>query len=426
MNRVETPVEELESRNEGLNANHDGSDDANGENASSGGGTKWLLIVAVLGVVALGAAIYFGIRARAAEETRLTTVTERAAIPSVLVVHPAGDSKTQEIALPGNVQAFIDTPIYARTSGYLKQWYADIGAHVRQGQLLATIETPEVDQQLDQARADLKTAEANAQLAKTTAVRWQNLLKTNSVSKQETDQAVSDAAAKQATVDAQLANVHRLEQLQSFEKIYAPFDGVITARNTDIGALIAAGANTTPQELFHLAAIRKLRVFVAVPEIDASAARDGATEPVTFDEYPGQVFQGTIVRNSSAINSATRTLNVEVDIDNASGKIMPGAYAFVHFRLSSEKEATKSALASESLVIPANTLLFRAEGLRVAVVRNGKAELVPIQIGRDYGSSVEVIAGLQPADEVIVNPADSIESGMRVQIASDPQEGNAQ
>ena len=420
---VETAEEKMTNADDGPELN----DSDSGEERGTGrGSSRWMLIVAVVVALALGAAIYSGIHARAAEKTRLTAATDQAAIPTVQVVRPVGTSGSQEIALPGNVQAFNDTPIYARTSGYLKSWYVDIGAHVKQGQLLATIETPEVDQQLDQAKADLVTAQANAQMAKVTAVRWQNLLKSNSVSKQETDQAVSDESAKQATVDSQQANVHRLEQLQSFEKVYAPFDGVITARNTDIGDLIAAGANTAPQELFHLAAIRRLRVFVPVPEIDAEAARDGAKEAVTFDEYPGQQFEGTVVRNSDSIDPQTRTLNVEVDIDNTSGKIMPGAYAFVHFNLSSQKSASQRDAEAESLTVPANTLLFRAEGLRAAVVRDGKALLIPVQIGRDYGSTVEIISGLQPSDEVIVNPSDSLESGMRVQIASAQQEGSAQ
>ncbi len=221
-------------------------------------------------------------------------------------------------------------PIYARSNGYLKHWYVDIGTHVTQGQLLADIETPEIDQQLEQARADLKNAQANEQLAAVTATRWQNLLKTNSVSQQETDQAVSDLAAKQAAVDSMTANVHRLEQLQSFEKIYAPFSGVITARNTDIGALINAGAGGTPQELFHMAAVNRLRVFVAVPEVDAATAQNGAKATLTLDEFPGEVFQGIIVRNSDSIDLASRTLNVEVDVDNPAGRIKAGAYAFVH------------------------------------------------------------------------------------------------
>jgi RND family efflux transporter MFP subunit len=255
-----------------------------------------------------------------------------------------------------------------------------IGAHVAQGQLLAEIETPEVDQQLEQARADLKNAQANEQLAQITAARWQNLLKTNSVSKQETDQAVSDLSARQASVVSMTANMHRLEQLQSFEKVYAPFAGVITARNTDIGALINAGAGGVPQELFHMAAVNKLRVYVAVPEVDSQAAQTGAKATITLDEFPGEIFPGTIVRNSDSIDLASRTLNVEVDDDNAESRIKTGAYVFVHL-----KNAQPSQASSHSLTIPANTLLFRSEGVRVGVVRNGRAELVPIMIGRDLG-----------------------------------------
>jgi RND family efflux transporter MFP subunit len=324
-------------------------------------------------------------------------------------VQPTSNTAGKEIVLPGNTQPFNDTPIYARTNGYLKRWYVDIGAHVAQGQLLADIDTPEVDQQLEQARADLKNAQANEQLAQITAARWQNLLKTNSVSKQETDQAVSDLSARQATVDSMAANVHRLEQLQSFEKVYAPFAGVITARNTDIGALINAGAGGVPQELFHMAAVNRLRVYVAVPEVDSLAAQNGARATLTLDEFPGETFQGTIVRNSDSIDLASRTLNVEVDVDNAQGRIRTGAYVFVHLKVPEHSSA-------QSITIPANTLLFRSEGLRVGVVRNGRAELVPITIGRDYGATVEVVTGLQPTDQVIVNPSDSLTSGAPVQV----------
>ncbi len=317
------------------------------------------------------------------------------------------------MSLPGTTEAFIDTPIFARTNGYLKQWYFDIGAHVQQGQLLAVIETPELDQQLDQAQANLKTAQANERLAEITATRWQNLLKTDSVSKQETDQAVQDLSARQATVDSMTADVQRLEQLQSYEKVYAPFSGVITARNTDIGALINAGAGGAPQELFHMAAINRLRIFVAVPEVDAEAAQNGAKATLTLDEFPGETFQGTIVRNSDAIDLNSRTLNVEVDIDNRDGRIRPGAYVFVHLKI-----PDKSKNAAASLTIPANTLLFRSEGLRVGVVRGDQAELVPITIGRDYGSTVEVINGLKPMDQVIVNPSDSLTTGTPVRIAA--------
>jgi RND family efflux transporter MFP subunit len=372
----------------------------------------WVLIVVLVAVFVLGAVVYSGIHARAAAEGDLAQRTEQAAIPAVNVVFPKANSSAEEIVLPGNTQAFNDTPIYARTNGYLKRWYVDIGTRVKQGQLLAEIETPEVDQQLLQARADLKTSQANVELARITAARWVNLLKTNSVSKQETDQAVSDQNAKEAAYESSLANVRRLEQLQSFEKVYAPFDGVITARNTDIGALIDAGANTTPKELFHLAAVNKLRVFVAVPEIYSEAAENGAKATLTLDEYPNRSFEGTMVRNANAIDLASRTLNVEVDVDNTKGLIRPGAYAFVHIKM---PNAPSSGL--QSVTVPANTLLFRSEGLRVGVVHDGHAELVPIKIGRDYGSTVEVIAGLHPTDAVIVNPSDSLINGTPVKVS---------
>jgi RND family efflux transporter MFP subunit len=359
----------------------------------------------------LGVVIYSGIHQRAVAASRLGTVTERAAIATVNVVEPKSGAALDEIVLPGTTQAFIDTPIFARTNGYLKQWYFDIGAHVEKGQLLAVIETPELDQQLDQARANLKTAQANEQLAQITATRWQNLLKTDSVSKQETDQAVQDLSARQATVDSMNADVQRLAQLQSYEKVYAPFSGVITARNTDIGALINAGAGGVPQELFHMAAVNRLRIYVAVPEIDSAAAQNGAKVALTLDEFPGETFQGTIVRNSDAIDLNSRTLNVEVDIDNRDGRVRPGAYVFAHLKL-----PDNSKKAASSLTIPANTLLFRSEGLRVGVVRGDHAELVPITIGRDYGSTVEVISGLKPADQVIVNPSDSLTTGTPVRI----------
>jgi RND family efflux transporter MFP subunit len=370
-------------------------------------------LLAGLAVVALllGVVIYLGIHERAMAASNLGSVTERAAISAVTVVRPKSGANLEEVVLPGNTQAFSDTPIFARTNGYLKHWYADIGAHVDQGQLLAEIETPEIDQQLDQARADLKTAQANEQLAQITAARWQNLLKTDSVSKQETDQAVQDLSAKQATVDSMTANAHRLEQLQSYEKVYAPFAGVITARNTDIGALINAGAGGVPQELFHMAAVNRLRIFVAIPEIDAEAAQNGARATLTLDEFPGETFQGTIVRNSDAIDLNSRTLNVEVDVDNRNGRIRPGAYVFVHFKL-----PDNSKRAASSLTIPANTLLFRSEGLRVGVVDGDHAQLVPITVGRDYGATVEVISGLKPTDQVIVNPSDSLTTGTSVRV----------
>lgn len=380
--------------------------------------SRWLTFGLVSAAVVLGALIYAGIHQRAQAESRLGTVTERAAVASVTIVRPKYGAAAEEIVLPGTTQPFNDTPIYARTNGYLKRWYVDIGSHVQQGQLLAEIDTPEIDRQLEQARADLKTAKANEQLASTTATRWQNLLKTNSVSKQETDQAVSDLSAKQAVVDSMTANVHRLEQLQSFEKIYAPFSGVITARNTDIGALIDAGASGTPRELFHMAAVNKLRVYVAVPEVDSRAAQNGAKAELALDEFPGETFVGTIVRNSDSIDLASRTLNVEVDVNNPGDRIKTGAYLFVHLKDPGAQAPT------QSVVIPTNTLLFRSEGLRVGVIRNDHAELVPITIGRDYGSTVEVIAGLKPTDRVIVNPSDSLTTGTPVRVIAGNTEGS--
>jgi RND family efflux transporter MFP subunit len=387
--------------------------------APSGPSSRWLLAGLAAAVLVLGIVISSGIYERAQAESALSVTTERAAIPTVDIVYPSASAQSQEIVLPGNTQAFNDTPIYARTNGYLKRWYVDIGAHVAQGQLLAEIDTPEVDQQLEQARADLKNAQANEQLAQITATRWQNLLKTNSVSKQETDQAVQDLSARQASVDSGTANVHRLEQLQSFEKVYAPFAGVITARNTDIGALINAGAGGVPQELFHMAAVNRLRVYVAVPEVDSQAAQTGAKATLTLDEFPGESFQGTIVRDSDSIDLASRTLNVEVDVDNEKNRIRTGAYVFVHL-----KSAHTPHTSTQSLTIPANTLLFRSEGLRVGVVRSGQAELVPITIGRDFGATVEVVTGLQPTDQVIVNPSDSLTSGRQVQVSA-PQAGGS-
>jgi RND family efflux transporter MFP subunit len=365
----------------------------------------WIGLIVV--ALVLAGVVVFGIASRSHSEAVLTQENKQSAISDVEVIHPQGSAVSDEIALPGNTQAFIDTPIYSRTSGYLKSWYFDIGAHVRKGQLMAQIETPELDQQLQVAQADLKSAQANLNLANTTSERYQNLLKTNSVSKQETDVAVSDASAKQAAVDASMANVRRLTQLQSFENIYAPFDGIVTARNTDVGALIEAGANSVPKELFHLAAIGKIRVFVAVPETYSTSIRTDSVATLTLDEYPGQRFEGTVARNSNQIDPASRTLNVEVDIDNSKGLLLPGAYVFVHFKVPDHVS---------SLTVPANTLLFRAQGLQVAVVRDGKVHLQRVKIGNDMGATVEISSGLEATDQVIVDPSDSISEGQPVRI----------
>jgi multidrug efflux pump subunit AcrA (membrane-fusion protein) len=388
-----------------------------------------LITLLLLGgaVAALTFVIVSGIRTRVQASTALIKTTDQAAVLTVSVVHPQTGAPSNELVLPGNAQAFTDTPIYSRTSGYLRKWYFDIGARVKQGELLAEIDTPEIDRQVQQGRADLQTAQANFNLAQTTATRWEFLLKTNSVSKQETDQAESNVRATQAIVDSNTANVHRLEELQSFEKVYAPFDGVITARNTDVGALITAGAspgtgsgttinaapggNPAARELFHVAALHTIRVFVAVPEVYAGSAVNGGTVILTADANPGRTFRGMLVRNSNAIDPASRTLLVEVDVANSDGQLLPGAYASVHLKVAGQ---------AHSLTVPANTLLFRTEGLRVGVVRNGQAQLIPIHIGRDYGARVEVVSGLAPTDEVILDPVDSLISGAPVTVSGLP------
>src|ERR1700723_2286977 len=366
------------------------------------------LWIAGLAIVVLTGACYARFVERAHAEESLARRTLEAAVASVNTIHPQPGAPNQEITLPGYTQAFSDTPVYARTSGYLKAWRFDIGAHVKKGDWLAEIETPEVDQQLRQARADLSTARANLNLAVITAERNENLLKTRSVSTQDRDNAEGALAADKAIVQSNEGNVARLEQLQSYEKVYAPFDGIITARNTDIGALIDAGANSPSKELFHLAAIDRLRIYVSVPERYARAAQPGATANITLDEFPGETFQGTLVRNANAIDPSSRTLLLEVDVENAAGRLLPGAYAVVHLSLPA---------ATQSVTVPANTLLFRKEGLQAAVVRNGHAQLVAVTIGRDYGEKVEILSGLQTSDAVITDPSDSLVSGTAVHSA---------
>ena len=372
--------------------------------------TAWVFVAAlVAGGGMLAYAIHGGITTRVAAESILARSTEEAAVPIVNVIHPKEGAPLEELVLPGNTQAFSETPIFARTSGYLKRWYFDIGAHVKRGDLLAEIETPEIDKQLQQTRAELETAQANHHLAETTAARWQFLLQSDSVSRQETDEKIADLSARKATVDSNASNVHRLEDLQSFQKVYAPFDGVLTARNTDVGALIDAGANSSGKELFHLASIDTLRVFVAIPEVYSRAARPGAIASLTLDEFPGRSFQGTLARTSNSIDQASHTLLTEVDVPNPEGQLLPGSYVFVHFKLPQTVR---------SVVVPSNTLLFRSEGLRVALVRDGRVQLTPVKIGRDYGSTVEIISGLQASDAVILDPADSLVSGAPVRSGS--------
>jgi RND family efflux transporter MFP subunit len=375
------------------------------------------LVILALIVVVLILGIYAGVRSRINAEANLARTTETSAVPTVNAVHPESGAPNEEVVLPGNTQAFTDTPIYARTSGYLLRWTHDIGSHVKQGDLLAEIDTPEVDEQLRQARADLATAQANLKLAEITAKRNEELLKTRSVATQERDNAVAAYDVGKTIVASKQADVARLERMQSYEKVYAPFDGIITVRNTDIGALINAGAGSTGQELFHLSAIDKIRVFVAVPEAYSRAAHPGAKATVTLDEFPGESFQGLLVRTANAIDPASRTLRVEVDVDNADGRLLPGAYSFVHLSLAKE---------ISSVTVPSNTLIFRKEGLRVAVIRDGRAELVQVAIGRDYGNRVEIVSGLQASDLVILDPSDSLIGGTAVHVAASPLVGSAQ
>ena len=362
----------------------------------------------LIGALLLGAFIFLGIRSRAHAEQTLTKTTDDDSIMAVAVARPTGGAEAMEVTLPANTQAFIDTPIYARTNGYLRHWFADIGAHVHQGQILAEIETPELDQQVQQAQSDLATAVANQQIAQITAERWKKLLAKNAVSTQESDQATSEFTSRNSALASAQANVRRLQQLQSYEKIYAPFDGVITARNVDIGALIQSGdSNSAKAELFHMAATDKLRLFVPVPEVYASAVHNGDHVVITSDAAPNRKIIGTVVRNSDSIDISNRTLNMEVDVNNADHKLLAGQYAFVHLPIPPS---------SSSMTVPANVLLFRGEGLRIGVVRDNKVQLVPVKVGHDYGATVEIIAGLSSQDRIILNPSDSLADGERVRV----------
>jgi RND family efflux transporter MFP subunit len=368
-----------------------------------------LLVCAAAAAVAY--AVVIGIRGRVEAADALKRRTLDISIPAVSVIHPRRGAAVEEVVLPGNAQAYVATPVWARTNGYLKAWYFDIGAHVKQGQLLAEIETPEVDKELDQARADLATAQANYDLSQTTATRYQSLFKSDSVAKQDVDDRVGDLNAKKATVDSAKYNLQRLEEMQRFEKVYAPFDGVITTRNIDIGALINAGANAPGKELFDIAATNRLRVYVNVPQQYSRAVAPGAAADLTQAEYPGRRFAGKIVRNAEAIDPASRTLLTEVDVENPTGQLLPGAFLSVHLKLPTP---------GVSLMIPANALIFRAEGLQVAVVRDDKTDLRTITIGRDYGTEVEVVSGISAGDEVIENPSDSLISGAEVRVIRNP------
>jgi RND family efflux transporter MFP subunit len=372
--------------------------------------------VLILGVLVIAALIIAaGIIPRLRQRAVLRKETDYAAAPTVTAVHPKRQAPGEEVILPGNIQAFIDAPIYARTNGYLRTWYHDIGAHVKKGELLAEIESPEVDQQLQQAREDRDTAQANLKLAQITAARYTDLYKSDSVAKQDVDNAVQDAEAKASVLKSAQANVARLEQLVSFEKLYAPFDGVVTARNTDIGQLIESGSAGGPaRELFHVAAVDRLRVFVNVPQDYSHDATAGTIVDLTLPELPGRRFSGTLTRTAHSFDPATRTLLVEVDVNNTTGLLYPGAYTETHFKLKSR---------TQTFLVPPTALVFRSEGLRCATVVNGnQAALIPVSLGRDFGTQVEVLSGLNENSLVIENPPDSLVDNETVRVVSPSQE----
>jgi len=367
---------------------------------------RWLgLAIAVIVVAVL---LVTGILSRVRARTKLRAETNQVALTSVSVVAPKQTAPAEEIILPGNVQPFITSPVYARTNGYLKKWYFDIGAHVKKGQLLAVIETPEVDQQLQQARSNLSTAQANLELATITKTRYQGLLKTHAVAQQDADNAVGTYNANKAIVQADQAAVDQYAALVSFEKVYAPFDGVITARNTDIGDLINSGSSTGAKtDLFHIVQPGMLRVYVNVPEEYSRGIKVGMTADLALAEFPGRTFQGNLVRTADAINMTTRTLLVEIDVANPTNTLLTGSYAEVHFKIPTQ---------GSTFIIPVNTLIFRSEGLRVGVVKDDKVTLTTVTPGHDFGNEIEIVAGLKPKDQIIINPPDSIVTGQQVQI----------
>jgi len=375
---------------------------------------------AVIGVVlvlilfiALGAE---GILRRVRDSRVLADTTNTLAAPTVIALPPQQAAPTDNFILPGNVTAFTDSPIYARTSGYLTHWYFDIGARVKKGALLAEISTPELDQQLLQAQAELATAEANANIAHIQANRYTDLVKSDAVSHQDTDTFVNQANATSAAVHSAQANVQRLKELVSFEKIYAPFDGVVTARSVDTGQLIDVG---TARELFHLQALTTLRVYTNLPQIYTQSIRRGQKIEITFAEFPARTFEGTLVRTADAIDPASRTLLVEIDLDNRSGQLLPGALAQVHF---------KAERMEPTFIVPVSALIFRREGMRLSMVVPGKtvdgkdgtvAHIVPVVIGQDDGASVQIVSGIGATDHIIQNPPDSLIEGEQVTVVAD-------
>jgi len=372
-----------------------------------------LLIGVVILLLVAGGLIAMLMRMR--DNQVLADETERNSIPTVAVVRPIAEKPDEELVLPGSLQAFEQSPIYARTNGYLLRWYRDMGSRVNKGELLADIDTPEVDQELMQARATRQQIAAQMDLAKINADRYVGLRKTDSVSQQEADQQASSYQQAKANLDAAEANVRRLEQLESFKHVYAPFSGVLIRRNVDPGALINAGAGGTGSELFDMARVDPLRVFINVPQNYSPAIKVGMDAWVTLPELPGQRFKGTVARTAEAIDPMTRTLLTEVDVPNPDGRLLPGSFGEVHFRTTVD---------AKKITIPVNAMLFRQEGPRVAVVRpDGKVELRPITIGRDYGTTLEILGGVDVDDRIIINPADSLENGQQVNVAPENREG---
>ncbi len=383
------------------------------QKTGKGGGSFGLTVLALVVIAVAGGGIFM----RVSEGSALKRTTQEEAVPDVHVIKAPQGTPSEDMALPGNVQAWHEAPIYARTSGYLKDWVTDIGARVKAGDLIAEIDAPEIDAQLHQAEADLTTAQANNHIAQTTAERWQNLLKTNAVSRQDADSKIAAAAASAASETAAEANVNHLKELVSFERIIAPFDGIITARNTDNGALISAGSNGTGPELFHVAETDKLRVYAQVPESYADAVKSDLVAELRLVEHPGKNFPAKLVHSADALDPATRTLLIQLEVDNANGELLPGGYAEVHIKLPA---------ANETVVLPANAFLFRAQGMQVATIdEDGNAVLKSVVIGRDYGNKIEIISGVSPDETIILNPPDSLTTGDPVHVVQDNQKDNA-
>ncbi len=373
-----------------------------------------ILVGAVLLVLITAGVVTF--LNRKSETDALAKETDAIAVPTVAVVQPQAEPGNDELVLPGNLQAFIESPIFARTNGYLLRWYKDMGSKVEKGELLAAIDTPEVDQELSQARATREQIKAALGMAKISADRWANLRKTDSVSQQEADQQASSYEQALANLAAADANVRRLEELESFKKVYAPFSGVLTRRNVDPGALINSGAQAAGRELFDIARVDPIRVYVSVPQAYSPNIKVGMKANVTLQEFPGQKFVGTVVRTADAIDLTTRTLNTEVDVPNKDGKLLPGSFGQVHFA---------AGTSVPRITIPVNAMLFRAEGAQVAIVdKDGKVHLQPITIGRDFGARLEILGGIEVSDQIIVNPSDSLEEGQQVHVAK-PSTGDA-